>query len=56
MRSLVLEVHPWAAVFLDRSVDAALRDLDAAIDSISDLGTERANAMHKLVDQVRRGS
>src|ERR1700722_4532243 len=52
MRAAVLAVHPWAALFLDRTSDRAAADLDAEIGRcVSD--PETRTRMLKLVDQMR---
>lgn len=52
MKYCVLEVHPWAKVFLEQSRDQYLRALDKEISECC-MPSARAN-MHKLVDQLRR--
>jgi flavin-dependent thymidylate synthase len=58
MRAEVLRVHPWASIFLDRTIDRVTEELDAAIralapDDAMRPGTE-VNRMLKLIDQLRR--
>lgn len=51
----VLEVHPWAGMFINRSFDVAARELDAMIsDNVEDENTRIA--MVKLIDQMRASS
>ena len=52
MRAEVLRVHPWAALFLDRSFDRSAAELEQAIYDL-DISDERKTAMVKLVDQLR---
>lgn len=56
MRDAVLEVHPWAAVFLERTQDKAMEELDGMISAAHTTDQDMRNRMHKLVDQIRRGS
>ena len=51
MKAAVLEVHPWVALFIDRTFDRAALDLDDEIAEIED-ETKRIRMM-KLVDQLR---
>lgn len=51
MKGAVLEVHPWVAIFIDRTFDQAALDLDDEIAEIED-GDKRTRMM-KLVDQLR---
>lgn len=53
MRDAILEVHPWAEVFVARTVDRAMEDLDAMIRAEVDDEAARTH-MLKLVDQMRR--
>lgn len=66
MQKAVLEVHPWVALFIDRTFDQAAKDLDKAINEFHPedftLGTDRDDAeklkkwktdLIKLVDQLR---
>lgn len=53
MKKAVLEIHPWANMFFDRTFDQAARDLDAEISSIED--ESKRIRMMKLVDQMRNG-
>lgn len=58
MRRAVLGVHPWAHLFLDRTVDRAMEELDRMIRECCPGGAMEPgtpmNAMLKLVDQLRR--
>lgn len=54
MREKVLEVHPWAAVFLEQTRDKVLEDMDAELLDLRATEPERATRLLKLVDQVRR--
>lgn len=56
MRAEVLRVHPWAHLFLDRTLDRATEELDAMILTLPG-GTDPTSdkyKMLKLVDQIRR--
>lgn len=53
MRDEVLNVHPWAEVFIDSTRDKAMAELDRAIQTVG-LSPETKNRMLKLVDQLRR--
>lgn len=57
MRAEVLRVHPWAAMFLERTFDKAAADLEQGIiDLFSEAdneGSQRRTDMIKLVDQMR---
>lgn len=55
MRQAVLEVHPWASVFLDRTADRAMEELDRMVTNNIPNGDVRS-IMLKLVDQIRRRS
>jgi flavin-dependent thymidylate synthase len=58
MRQRIMEVHPWAQFFLDRTADRAMADLDEAIKALpmsDDVAGEKFR-MLKLVDQIRRKS
>jgi thymidylate synthase (FAD) len=58
MREAILEVHPWAAVFLDRDVDRAMEELDILVKALpmgNDPGGDKFKIL-KLVDQIRRKS
>lgn len=52
MRGVVLNVHPWAAVFINSTRDIAMERLDHEIQNIED--PDKRNLMLKLVDQIRR--
>jgi hypothetical protein len=55
MRQAILDVHPWASIFLDQTTDKVMADLDALLKDLRDNGMpEKATAMLKLVDQLRR--
>lgn len=58
MRRTVLEVHPWSYLFLDRTTDRAMEELDRMIRDHAPGGAMEPgtpmNAMLKLVDQLRR--
>ena len=59
MKERVLEVHPWAALFIDRTFDKAAADLDREIKALRDAVPglkDAATRMHKLVDSMRRKS
>lgn len=56
MRAEVLKVHPWAKVFLARTTDAAMADMDDELIDLRRREPEKATKMLKLVDQLRRGS
>jgi flavin-dependent thymidylate synthase len=51
MKAVVLDVHPWVAMFIDRTFDQAALDLDDEIADIED--SEKRTRMMKLVDQLR---
>ncbi len=54
MRTEVLRVHPWAAMFLERDFDRAASDLDKMIAALPDnIASETKTKMIKLVDQMR---
>ena len=55
LREAVLEVHPWAHLFFDRTFDHASRDLDRKIMEL-DLSIEGKRDLCKLVDQMRARS
>lgn len=55
LRAAVLEVHPWASLFFDRTFDRASRDLDREIMAL-DLTIERKRDLCKLIDQMRARS
>jgi thymidylate synthase (FAD) len=58
MRDKILEVHPWARVFLDRDVDHAMEELDQLVKALpmdNDPGGDKFKIL-KLVDQIRRKS
>jgi len=51
LKASVLDVHPWATMFIERTFDQAAQDLD---DEISDIEDEtKRTRMMKLVDQMR---
>lgn len=55
MQWAVMEIHPWAALFLQRSPDQAARDLFEQIKLLRQEGNispERAMRLSKLVDKV----
>jgi flavin-dependent thymidylate synthase len=56
MREEIINVHPWAEVFLLKTLDSATSELDQLINRIldGDLSKEEIIHMHKLVDQCRR--
>jgi flavin-dependent thymidylate synthase len=51
MRELTMGIYPWLVLFLDRTKDRALTDLDKEISQESD--PVKRMRMMKLVDQVR---
>lgn len=57
MRAEVLRVHPWAAMFLERTFDKAAAELEAAVSSLSDdlkkISDSRKTELIKLIDQMR---
>jgi thymidylate synthase ThyX len=56
MRDEVLRVHPWAHLFLDRTLDRALAELDEMLRQLPggvDPESDKFR-MLKLVDQIRR--
>lgn len=58
MKTAVKEVHPWISLFIDRTFDQAVADLDKEISTIAatdDGGSleEKKTRMMKLVDQLR---
>lgn len=53
MKDAVMQVHPWASLFIDQDFDKAARELDAEIGSLKD--ADQKIRMMKLVDQLRRG-
>ena len=58
MPNKILEVHPWAKVFLDRDVDKAMEELDALVKELpmdNHPGGPKFQIL-KLVDQIRRKS
>ena len=55
MREAILLTHPWAEVFLNRTVDKAFEELDALLAKLpGDDVTSDKYKMLKLVDQLRR--
>lgn len=54
MKSQVLAVHPWVAIFMDRTFDRAAKDLDEEIADMKD--RDQATRMMKLLDQLRAKS
>lgn len=52
MKAAVLRVHPWAAMFMARDIDATANELDARIRSL-DLSSEQTTALVKMVDILR---
>lgn len=55
LKASVLEVHPWASLFFDRTFDRAAKDLDKEIVGL-DLPIDRKRDLCKLVDQMRQRS
>lgn len=54
MRAEVLRVHPWAAMFLERTFDKAAAELEAQIIRLKHvLGDEKMTHTIKLIDQMR---
>lgn len=53
MYEAVVSVHPWASLFLDRTVDKVTKELDELIATFTEFPETRIK-MHKLVDQLRR--
>lgn len=54
MMERVNEVHPWAHVFFERTVDTVTRDFDHELLDLRTREPEKATKMMKLVDQMRR--
>lgn len=59
MKARVLEVHPWTAVFMNRTADVAARELQDAIDGLGNPGKgviseDQRIMMIKLLDQIRK--
>src|SRR3990167_7900345 len=57
MKAAAIEVHPWVKMFVDRTKDQAMKDLDNEIDNMATLGeinSEKRIRMMKLVDQIRQ--
>lgn len=53
MKARVREVHPWIDLFIDRTADRAISDLEKIIsDGLGDVGGQRTKAI-KLLDQLR---
>lgn len=52
MKDEVIKVHPWCALFIDRTWDRAAKDLDKEISDIQD--QEKKIRMMKLLDQLRQ--
>lgn len=52
MKERILEVHPWTAIFIDRTVDKVSMELQEAIGKLPIPEAERTN-MVKLLDQIR---
>lgn len=52
IKRLVLEAYPWASLFLDRTIDAAIADLQSMIDNLMEFPADRIKAT-KLLDQLR---
>ncbi len=57
MKIAVLEVLPWAALFINSDADQAGRELDELIDGSENMDktSEQRVHLHKLVDRMRRG-
>jgi len=56
MRDAIVEVHPWAELFLRRTFDVAAEELEnnlKALPITDELGAPK-NTMLKLVDQMKR--
>jgi flavin-dependent thymidylate synthase len=54
MREAILDVHPWARVFIDQTMDKVMADMDRELADLRTREPEKATAMLKLVDQIRR--
>lgn len=57
MKAEVLRVHPWMSLFLERTVDKAIEDLQKEIDAVPKddiiMTKEWGTRMTKLLDQIR---
>lgn len=53
MKAEVLRVHPWVSLFLDRTVEKACSELEAAILKESGYTKEYQTQLVKLIDQIR---
>lgn len=54
MRERVLDVHPWAHIFLNQTLDRVAADLDDELIDLRKREPEKATKMLKLIDQIRR--
>jgi hypothetical protein len=52
MKDAVLKVHPWAALFFDRTFERAAADLERSLLD-SDMDAEKRTHLIKLIDQMR---
>jgi thymidylate synthase (FAD) len=55
IKAAILEVHPWASLFLSRSGALAMDELDIKIMEMQ-LERDKAMPLHKLIDEARRTS
>ena len=53
MKRCVLEVHPWSALFFNRTFDVAAAELEAAVNEVEGISEEQKVNMIKLIDQMR---
>jgi len=55
MKQAILEVHPWVSIFLERTVDRVIADLQSSVNQLRAQGMsiERHTHMTKLLDQLR---
>lgn len=52
MLAAVIEVHPWATLFFNRTFDVSAAELESVLLEVMPEGIERTNAI-KLLDQMR---
>jgi thymidylate synthase (FAD) len=52
MKQAVIDVHPWATLFMERTFDTAAKELEDGINSLELEGDEKTRLV-KLIDQMR---
>lgn len=53
MKEAVIAVHPWTALFFNRSFDVAAAELEQGINDLYGLAPEERTRLIKLIDQMR---